>query len=69
MIGVGELNKILACNCAKHFKEEERKGVIKCFSSTCLLNENEQLAEKIKIQGCKIYKQDFVQEEIKTKKQ
>lgn len=64
------MKKLLGINCAYNYREEHRDcttTMSKCYSTTCMMNTDKEIARKIQENGCVIYQKDFVQEEIKDK--
>jgi hypothetical protein len=55
------IESILPVNCANNYKEENRTGQCKCYSTTCMLNANDEVAQNISKNGCIIYKTESVQ--------
>lgn len=53
------IESLLHINCAHNYREEFCDSTItigKCYSTTCMLNQNQSVAEDIKNKGCEIYK-------------
>lgn len=48
------VHKLFLVNCKYNYKIE-KDG--KCYCSNCMLNQNEEIKNKIKEQGCIIYKE------------
>lgn len=66
------IEALLPVNCAYNFFEERRGQTTtegRCYSTTCMLNVNKEVAEMIQKDGCKIYQKDFVKEVVKNKKE
>ena len=64
------IEALLPINCAYNYKEEYRDETTtmgKCYSKTCMLNQNKDVANDIQNKGCEIYKKDFVKAEIARK--
>jgi len=64
------IEDLLAINCAYNYQEEIRdpKSTIhKCYSKTCMMNVDDEIAKDIQEKGCIIYTKDFVQNVIAKK--
>jgi len=64
------LENLLSINCAYNFKEEARDKTTtlhKCYSTTCMLNQDKEVSKYIQQKGCVIYKKDFVKSVIDRK--
>jgi len=64
------IESLLPINCAYNYKEEYRDETTtmgKCYSKTCMLNQNKDVANDIQTKGCEIYKKDFVKAVIACK--
>ena len=48
------IDALFLVNCKYNHKVEKDN---KCYCSTCMLNQNKEIKEKIKKQGCVIYKE------------
>lgn len=57
------IEAILPINCKFNF-EVSSDG--KCYSKTCALNENEEVAKLIEKNGCSIYKKFITNENVKS---
>ena len=57
------IEAILPINCKFNF-EISSDG--KCYSKTCALNENEEVAKLIEKNGCSIYKKFITNENVKS---
>lgn len=65
------IEALLPVNCAYNFSEEARDSSdteMKCYSTTCMLNVNKEVASDIQKKGCKLYQRPDIQEIIKNKK-
>jgi len=60
----GLIKALLPVNCAYNYRAECRDSTTimsKCYSTTCMLNQDASVASDIQKKGCEIYKKDFVQ--------
>lgn len=60
---------LLPINCANSIKLECRDKTsteAKCYSTTCMLNQNKDNAKDIQTKGCTIYEKESIQKIIKS---